>query len=315
MNPRNLFSLTYRQQQLYDVQPDLFTGDYWSMQTDEYELPPYINKSGFRFWYNTQNIGFAPHWHNSQEIIIPLEENYTVIIKDTTYHLEPGDILLIPPGEIHSLEAPQNGARFIFLFELNLFSQLTDFSSTRSFLNKPIHITSTICPDIYEKEISFIMQLADYYWGESSTKQLHIYGCLLEFYACFTDYLMNSDIPSSPDRTANPKNTLVNLNLVIDFMKTHYSEKITLDTVAQMSCLSKYYFARAFKQYTGYTYTEYLDLLRVKAAESLLKDSTIPISNIAITCGYFTVSSFNRSFLKRNGCTPTKFRQLHKENI
>lgn len=316
MNPRNLFTLTSCQQQMYQVQPDNFPGYNWHDNPDEYEVPPYITQSPLRFWYNTQDSDFSTHWHNAYELIIPLENEFTATVQNATYQLEPGDILLIPPGELHSLKAPPTGTRFIFLFELSLLGQLVDFSQTRYALNKSILITSTTCPAIYEKEISLVMLLAAYYWGDSPTKQMHIYGCLMEFYACFTDYRTQSE-PSSTKKnaTATHKQNIRKVNSILQYMQQHYSEKITLETAAERINLSKFYFTRIFKQYTGQTFYDYLNVLRIKASEDLLKNTSTPISYIASACGYYSISSFNRSFHKIKGCTPSEFRSLYGHGI
>lgn len=309
MNPRNLFSLTSHQRQIYQIQPDDFPGYNWHEQSDEYERPPYLDKSALRFWYNTQNSDFSTHWHNAQEIIIPLENGYTVRVQETIYHLEPGDILLIPSGELHSLSAPQTGARFIFLFELNPFSPLEDFSYIYSFLKKPIYISASVCSGIYEKQISLIMALAAHYWGNSPAKQLHIYSCLLEFYACYADYSNHiSTVSSLKAVPPQPVPSTQKLNLVLEYLKQHYPEKITLESAAEIAGLSKYYFSRVFKQHTGYTFIDYLNSIRIQGAETFLAETNMTVSSISAACGYSSITSFNRHFYRLNGCTPLKFR-------
>ncbi|WP_455620242.1 AraC family transcriptional regulator [Eisenbergiella sp.] len=311
MNPRNLFALTSIQCQKYQVQPDDFPGYNWFETFDEYESPPYIEQSTLRFWYNNQDANFTTHWHNAVELIVPLEEGYSVTVKSETYHLEPGDIFLIPPGELHSLAAPPSGARFIFLFELNFIGQLDDFSLTRSFFTKPLHITYISHASIYEKEISLIMETAAYYWGNSSVKKLHIYSCLMEFFANYTDFCCkNVPIQSQNIGGSIPKQTSQKLNTILKYIEQHYSDKITLESAADMVNLSKFYFTRIFKQYTGKTFYDYLNILRIHASEELLMDNSNSISYISKLCGYTSVSSFNRSFRKIKECTPTEFRNL-----
>lgn len=311
MNPINLFTLTAEQRQRYLIQPDNFPGFTGEEISEEYELPPYIAKSVLRFWYNNQYADFSTHWHNAQEMIIPLEEGYTVTVQNTSYHLEPGDIFVIPSGELHSLQAPHTGARFIFLYELDLFSQLSDFSRTRSFLSKPIHITMETCPSIYEKEISLIMQTAAHYWSNSSVMQMHVYSGLMEFYACYIDYCSNY-VQEFPRKTsATQRYQTQKLNNILKYMEQHYSEKITLESITQIFHLSKFYFTRVFKQFTGQTFTDYLNMIRIQESEKLLLNTAFPISRISASCGYVNVSSFNRNFHKLKGCTPLEFRNYY----
>ena len=95
-------------------------------------------------------------------------------------------------------------------------------------------------------------------------------------------------------------------------MKQHFNEDISLEDAARKAGLSKFYFSRIFKQYTGQTFYDYLSFLRIQAAETLLKDTSTPVSAIALACGYANISSFNRNFRKFQKCTPSQYRSLQR---
>ena len=312
MNPRKLFTLTEKQKQLYQVQPDGLPGYTWDETAEEYELPPYIDKTTLRFWYNTQDTVFTTHWHDAQEIIIPLETEFHVTVQNVPYCLQPGDILLIPPGELHSIDPHLPGSRFIFLLELNFFGQLGDFLRTRALLSGPILINARTCPEIYETEISLIMQTAAHYWGSGPSRLLFIYACLLNFYAHYTDYCTGKAISdeSAPARTKAGISSEKIVRL-LEYLQHHYAENITLEEAARKTALSKFYFTRIFKQQTGQTFYDYLSFLRIQAAEALLKDTSVPVSEVAASCGYANVSSFNRTFRRYRECSPQEYRNLY----
>lgn len=311
MNPQKLFALTAREKAAYQIQPDKYPTYDWAASTEEYEIPPFIPKTFMRFWYNTESTSYTTHWHDAQEIIIPLEEDYTVIVQDIPFHLKPGDILLVPPGSLHSLEAPPSGSRFIFLLELTILCQLTDFFRTQSFLSRPVHITSDTCPEIYGQEIGLIMQLASHYWNDSPARQLRIYSCLMEFYACYTEFCVhkNNTVSNTPGNLPAGDGSR-KIPVLLTWLQQHYAENISLEDAASRVGLSKFYFSRVFKQHTGQTFYDYLSFLRIRSAETLLKDTSTPISEIAAACGYSALSSFNRSFRRFQKCTPSEYRNL-----
>ena len=70
----------------------------------------------------------------------------------TLYRLREGDILIIPPGELHELFAPPTGERIILLFDFTLVSNLKGFSNVLPILMQPRLITAENYPDIYEQE-------------------------------------------------------------------------------------------------------------------------------------------------------------------
>lgn len=312
MNPGNLFALTPEQRQYYQTQPDKIAGYIWDTSSDEFERPPFLYETTFRFWYNTEDTCYDFHWHNETELIVPLEKGYTVTVQDAVWHLNPGDIFLIPPGSLHALDAPPTGTRFIFLFETNPLARLSSFTHSRSFFSEPVLITAKNCPGFYEREISLIMQMASHYWGDSSVRQMHIYSCLFEFYAGYTDYRLKAGVLSA--RSAGfllPESASQKMEYLLDYMKQHYSETLSLEKAADMVGLSKYYFTRIFKQYTGQTFLDHLTRLRISASKEMLKNTAVPMSRISKTCGYANISSFNRSFRRLCGCTPSEYRNQH----
>lgn len=310
MNPPSFYTLTKEQIERYLRQPDIFFSFKRTLEQDQ-ELPQYPKGSSLRLWYNIQKVGFDTHWHNAVEMIVPLEEDYLVTVRAREYHLKPGDILVIPPGDLHSILAPACGSRLIAIYELDFFSSLHGFSFILSLLSQPLYITAACCPEIYKKEINQIMLLAEHYWSGSPVRELLIYSCLLNFFAVYWDYFINQDngdIPLSPSK----KKSLANkLNIVFDYLEHHYTENISLEDAAAAAGFSKFYFSKLFKQCTGQTFYDYLSSRRIRTAEQLLIMHNLPITDIALQSGFCSISSFNRTFKHLKRCTPSEYRKLY----
>lgn len=58
---------------------------------------------------------------------MPVENWYEITIKNNVFRVEPGEILFIPPGDLHEVTAPDNGKRFIFMFDLNQLTGIKGF--------------------------------------------------------------------------------------------------------------------------------------------------------------------------------------------
>ena len=67
-------------------------------------------------------------------------------------------------------------------------------------------------------------------------------------------------------------------------------------------------FAHLFKNYTNMTFVDFLTVERVKLAETFFLNPRLRITDIAFESGFSSISSFNRSFKKIKGCSPTEFR-------
>ncbi len=94
----------------------------------------------------------------------------------------------------------------------------------------------------------------------------------------------------------------------ISFLNTRFTQKITLDTVAEAVYLSPAYFSKVFKEQTGSSFTQYLNRLRIEESKTLLRNSSIPLVDIAGMVGYEDQSYFSKVFKKVTGSTPGKYR-------
>jgi AraC family transcriptional regulator len=90
---------------------------------------------------------------------------------------------------------------------------------------------------------------------------------------------------------------------------TDFGGSSLLADVARACGLSRQYFTKAFKATTGVTPHRWLQLHRVEAAKRLLADSTLPIVDIAIKCGFADQSHLTRVFTNIVGTSPARWRR------
>lgn len=79
--------------------------------------------SSIKLYHNMQAEDYPLHWHTAMEIIMPIQDEYTVVIDETSHTFDPNDIFIIPPGTLHHLIAPprtNTGERLIMLFDYGL---------------------------------------------------------------------------------------------------------------------------------------------------------------------------------------------------
>ena len=95
----------------------------------------------------------------------------------------------------------------------------------------------------------------------------------------------------------------------LDYIKTHFSDSLTLPELAQKSGLSESYFSHSFRNLTGFSPIAYVNRLRIiKSCEYLTKTNK-KITEIASLCGYNNISYFNRIFYKMMERTPSEYRK------
>ena len=95
---------------------------------------------------------------------------------------------------------------------------------------------------------------------------------------------------------------------VIDFMRYNLSRPIALEQLASEAGISRFHYARLFRQQTGETPLSYLTRLRLEAACRLLATTDLPIGQVAAACGYPQPSNFDAAFRRRYGRSPKQAR-------
>jgi len=100
------------------------------------------------------------------------------------------------------------------------------------------------------------------------------------------------------------------VNKVKLFLTHHYDEKILLDDLALQFGINKRSLNRLFLQYTGLSSNKFLIQYRVEIAASLLKNTYLPILEIANRTGFSDISYFGKVFRKYNGIAPKDYRNI-----
>ncbi len=276
--------------------------------TDTCEIIQFHKNATVRIWYNEQNCGFEPHWHTAMEIIMPLENYYDADVSNSFYHIQPGEILVIPMSEIHSLTAPEKGKRFIFLFDMAPITKLKSFSGLQPLLIQPLYITRDAYPHIYNDVCDSLMQIKDEYFRQNEFAELKIYSLLLNLFVKLgQNYIQKNDLFSNIGEPKQ-KEYAKRFNNILNYIDTHYTEELNLEKVASLAGFSKFHFSRLFKQYTSLTFNEYLNHRRLKTAEELLAIPNLSITEISLRSGFTSLSTFNRLFKQIKHCTPTEYR-------
>ncbi len=97
---------------------------------------------------------------------------------------------------------------------------------------------------------------------------------------------------------------------VVSYIEDHYSEKISLDQIAENMYLSPFYISRIFKGETGYTPIRHLINLRLEKAKALLEGGYQgSIQEVAALVGYDDAYHFSKLFKKRYGVSPSQARK------
>lgn len=110
---------------------------------------------------------------------------------------------------------------------------------------------------------------------------------------------------------------LERISKVIDFLRQHPEQDLSLEEVAAIAMFSKFHFHRIFKEITGETLCRYIKRLRMeKVCDYLEKDDSVEIKELWSRLGYNTASHFSKDFRRFYGCTPSQYqKQIRNKKI
>lgn len=108
--------------------------------------------------------------------------------------------------------------------------------------------------------------------------------------------------------TADPAGSF-QLESALAYIDKNIHRDITMNEVADNIAISYNYFSKRFRDFTGYSFPEYVNRQRIERSKAYLRDSSLKIADIAYKIGYHSPSSFSRAFKKYEGCYPSDYRK------
>ncbi len=219
-----------------------------------FETVNYKQSTSIKLYDNDEYEDYPPHWHTTMEIIMPMENIYTVECNHQTFILREGDIALICPCCIHTLFAPETGRRIIFQPDTFSLRFMKDIEPLLNILSPLTIITPEDFPTIHGKVKELIIEIKEEYLNTAfSFSEVIIYSKLLEIIALIgRNYAYHAENRSGT--VGNQKEYMEKFLEICDYIKDHCSEDLNLDTIAGMCGFSKFYFSKRFKQFTNVSF-------------------------------------------------------------
>lgn len=272
------------------------------------ETVNFKDNTNVRLYVNDESESYPKHWHSPLEIIMPLQNEYTVTCCNTVYKLREGDVLLISPGVIHNMTATE-GKRIIFQADVTLLYSIKELGATLSILSPALLITAEDAPEIHKRIERLMLEIEDEYLADAPLSEAAIYMKIIEIFVLIgRGYSFTAE--NFNNSTTKQREYTERFLYICDYINDHFNEDLTLDVIADLSGFSKYHFSRLFKQFTSNSFYKYLNKKRIENAEKLLMDKELTITDVALQCGFSSLSAFIRMFKIIKNCTPTEFKSM-----
>jgi len=147
---------------------------------------------------------------------------------------------------------------------------------------------------------NLLFQITDYLNSGRESSVYHAHRILAHIF----DFLIEHYAKHQPSEMIDDRFFRVRM-----WIEEHYLETLEIDDLAKMANVSRGYFFRAFKNAFGVAPLAYQQQLRVEAAKTLLKATTLRCNEIAQRVGFKDVYFFHRTFKKHTGLTPNQYRR------
>ncbi|HYH01508.1 MAG TPA: AraC family transcriptional regulator [Bacillota bacterium] len=247
------------------------------------------------------------HSHKRYEVFYLVDGERYFFIKDRSFLINQGDLVFINTLELHKTSDtgkpdPETiimefdpgfisnhylmpNATLDYLFNNNTVLRLP--LNKRQFVNNLLH---NIMQEIKNGDLDFELSV------QSVLQQLLIYVA-----RNVAQNQLNKPSTLSPNH--------FKITEIVNYMNQNFPEGLSLESVGAAFAINPYYLSRIFRKVTGFTFIEYLNSLRIKEAQRLLRETDTKVVTIANAVGFENQSHFGRVFKSIIGISPLQYRK------
>jgi AraC-like DNA-binding protein len=243
--------------------------------------------------------GQEKHYHNLYEIYFITSGTCNYFIDNKSYRLIPGDLALIPEGVIHHTE--YNNSRHSRML----------INCSRRFI--PATVMPILPPKTYLYRnpaiVNEIFEIFDKIEKEYAVNDAQTEEMLASYMnMLFVLLSRNKENCISVDEGNEY------IARAVAYLQKNLASDVSLPMVAALCSVSPEHFSRMFKKETGFGFCEYINLLRLQKAESMLRQpNSGSVAQIAQACGFNDSNYFSVKFRKQYGISPKKMQQKYRK--
>lgn len=245
------------------------------------------------FFSKAKGINFPAHVHQDIELVLTLKGGGTAFCDGKKYELKDNSFFLVFPNQVHHYQECSEGEYILLIVKSsvllsfnNLFFGSVPISALWEFKEKEDDNTVLLMKTAVEEFAR------DGYSEIIGAYLTALFGKLLKVY-----------------NTQKYRETSGTALKILNYCLEHYKENITVKSVAKNLHISRSSVSHIFSTRLSMNFCDYINSLRLADAVRMLKKGNLPITEIAYTCGFSTIRTFNRAFLKQYGVSPTEYKK------
>ncbi len=235
--------------------------------------------------YFYDGISWDRHFHGNFELIYCVLGENAVSVGDRSFTLSPGELLLIPPWQLHAFTVDPGKKLWVGVFSEDYIPAYAKRNGGK--LYAPFR--SDIATEEYLKAMLFHEDIPALYTAKSA-----LYAVCA---ACESKAELCND--GENDRVAGS---------ILSYLSKHYTEELSMREVASVLGYEYHYFSKLFHDCFSVNFKQLLNICRFERACELLEKTDRDLTDIAMESGFQSIRSFNRIFKEMSGLTPREYR-------
>ena len=277
----------------------------------EYELIRHLEGTDFKiFVVSIKQREF--HYHSDIEIFLTLNGSVSVDTVKERHLFQTGDIFIANKYDMHSLSrTKEDNTLLVIQFNPSIFSSYFDRITRIRFTKN--HISQTIDCEYHhalKQSLTNMIKSYIYKYDGYHLEMMSILNHIIYIMIHNDDY-----IELSEKNIISKKQNIGRLVAILDFIRLHYMDNITLSSIADREKLDMYYLSAFIKKNLGITFQKYLTHLRTEKAAQLLRNTGLSHMDICMESGFSDYKYLNKAIMDEYGCTPAEYRKMnHKDS-
>ncbi|WP_145407542.1 AraC family transcriptional regulator [Paenibacillus xylanexedens] len=274
-------------------------------ESTEYLYDPIQTNLLYLHRVTTHNMGTFYHRHNAYELYVFLRGNVNFYIENRCYHLQPGDLIVLNPEEMHrSFALDKNEYERITInlkkpYLSRLSTATTNLSACFDYRPKGkgniVHLKNDELQQLLQLTNKLEQALASDDYGADIMENVLISQLLLMTNRAFqhTDFVPTDIMPELVRRT-------------MDYIESNLAGKLTLTHLSEALYTNSSYISRQFNKHTGLTIRAYILSRRIELSKYYLGEG-MSIIEACYQSGFGDYANFIRSFTKLVGISPGRY--------
>lgn len=244
------------------------------------------------------DTAYRSHWHTYYEIILYLGCEGNCVLNGEEYEIKGNCIYFLTPQDFHKINT-----------EYREEAQSVIISFSEKFMDNAAMYKLSRGPRVlYDADPSLMGKIEEMYSRFKAGKPY-----FKEYLKSLLNCILLDIVASSSELSQNSEYLSPAVRSVVAYLHQNPTMNLSLGEAAERASLTPTYFSHLFHSGVGQSYKAYTNGLRLSYAKRLLEETELSVLEVALECGFGSVSQFHRAFKALTETTPTEYRNNKRQ--